>query len=172
MPDYADDPDYLPPKTFMWDVFASLNHDLASRIVDHAMKKRNNDEEDPNKTIDVDETIFHELMSSNYFSKHKGRAITMMTAAGVEKKIKRKRKREVKMYDPIEDSGIDKRSKLSADHEAVRQPKHRNPFTKEPKSESKKFMSEADVLEAYQKDLEESDEEKGLIASQFKEGAK
>ena len=43
--DYEDNPKYLPPRRFMWDVFATLDYKLANEFVDHAMKTRFVEEE-------------------------------------------------------------------------------------------------------------------------------
>ena len=43
--DYEDTPKYLPPKRFMWDIFATLNYNLANEFVDHSMRARFLEEE-------------------------------------------------------------------------------------------------------------------------------
>jgi len=86
-PDYNDTPDYLPPKKFMWDIFATLDYDLACTFVDYSMKQRNSVNNDKDKTIEIDEDIYKELEASNFFSKKKGTAINMLTIGRINKSI-------------------------------------------------------------------------------------
>ena len=127
-PDYEDTPDYIPPKKYMWDIFATLDYDLAWKFVDHAMKKRNTDEDEKEKTVEIDEEIYKEMMNSNYFSKKKGTAINMLAVAKISKKIQRKRKRQIDPYNPFEREMPDKRMKRSDSPKSESMIRNRNPF--------------------------------------------
>lgn len=126
-PDYEDTPDFVPAKRFMWDIFATKDYELASRFVDHAMMKRHKNEDDKHKTIELDEGIYRELMESNFFSKKKGKAITMMACENINKKIKRKRKREFGLFEP-KDHFRGKRNRREEDKDDENTRRHVNPF--------------------------------------------
>ena len=40
-PEYDDN--YIPPKKYFWDVFSTINSDLAEKFIDHSIKQRNKD---------------------------------------------------------------------------------------------------------------------------------
>lgn len=101
-PDYLDTPNYVPPKKFMWDVFATIDYDMACKFVDHSMRIRANKQKD-NKSveIDIDPEIYREFITSDYLPKKKGRALNMMFSANINKRLKRKRKHKIDTFDPF-----------------------------------------------------------------------
>ena len=124
-PDYKDTPDYLPPKKFMWDIFGTLDYDLACTFVDYAMQQRNSVTNDKDKTIEIDEDIYKKLEASNFFSKKKGTAINMLTICRINKSIKRKRQ-EYESYDPNEEVNESKKMKLNDSPQSERNKKVKN----------------------------------------------
>mgnify|MGYP003441658618 CR=1 FL=1 len=92
-PEYEDTPQFLPPKRFMWDVFSTLNFELATLFVQHSMKIRNWAEDDKNKVVEIDEEILRDIKNASFFSKKKGTALNMLTIDRANKTIKRKRRR-------------------------------------------------------------------------------
>ena len=99
--DYDGNEDYLPPRRFMWDVFATLDYELANEFVDHSMKARFVEgEQEKSKSIEIDPEIYEMMMNSNYFTKKKGRVLSIMAAANINKKISRKRKAKVELFKP------------------------------------------------------------------------
>ena len=85
----------------MWDVFATLDYELANEYVDHSMKARFIDgDKEKNKSIEIDPEIYEMMMKSNYFTKKKGRVLSIMTTANINKRISRKRKAKVELYKP------------------------------------------------------------------------
>ena len=73
-PDYQDTPNYLPSKKFMWDVFATLDYDMASTFVDNSMEARANQKKELKKSeIQIDPEIYKQFMENDYLSKRKGK---------------------------------------------------------------------------------------------------
>ena len=106
--DYFDDhfeedgSEHIPPKKYFWDVFNTCKPELASKYIKHALKQRNNIDEEE-KNIEVAPEVLKELEEADYFSKKKGRATYMLTIGKQNKAVKRNRKRQYKLYDEIAD---------------------------------------------------------------------
>ena len=68
-PDYPETPNYLPSKKFMWDVFATLDYEMASTFVDNSMEARANQEKELKKSeIQIDPDIYKQFMQNDYLS--------------------------------------------------------------------------------------------------------
>ena len=37
-PEYSENPDYLPPKKYMWDIFSTKDSNMASKFISHSLK--------------------------------------------------------------------------------------------------------------------------------------
>ena len=99
-PEYEENPEYIPPKKFIWDIFWTIDSELANRFIAHSLKERNQENKDGDKTIEVSEDVLNQLHSANYFSKKKGKALFMLTASKELGSIKRKRKKSFKVFEP------------------------------------------------------------------------
>ena len=111
-PEYSENPDYLPPKRFLWDIFSTMDPDLANKFISHSLKERNLENKEGDKTVEVSEDVLNQLHSAHYFSKKKGKALFMLTASKELGIIKKKRKKSFKTFDPnIEKEETKDRSK-------------------------------------------------------------
>ena len=102
-PEYSENPDYIPPKRFLWDIFWTMDSDLANKFVSYSLKERNLENKEGDKTVEVSEDVLNQLHSAHYFSKKKGKALFMLTASKELGIIKRKRKKSFKSFDPNTD---------------------------------------------------------------------
>ena len=171
-PDYPDVPNYLPPKRFMWDIFATIDYDMASMFVDHSMKIRANQEKDKkNLEIDVDPEIYKEFMESDYMSKKRGRATNMLFSANINKKMKRRRKLKPDELDPFKQFE-NKRKKIGEgdDYDVIL--KKRNPFLRPEKRKEKYQLNQDDMEVARDEEQEAKDKEyEELLNSEMKDKA-
>ena len=74
-PEYSENPEYIPPKRFLWDIFWTMDPDLANKFIAHSLKERNHKDQEGDKTIEVSEDVLNQLHSAHYFSKKKGKAL-------------------------------------------------------------------------------------------------
>ena len=118
-PEYSENPEYIPPKRFLWDIFWTMDQDLANKFIARSLKERNHKDQEGDKTIEVSEDVLNQLHSAHYFPKKKGKALFMLTASKELGIIKRKRKKSFKAFDPSidkdETKSRTKRSKLNED---------------------------------------------------------
>nr|AAA91342.1 ORF3 [Moneuplotes crassus] len=84
----------------MWDVFSTLDSDLAFQFVKFAIDQRAEEENEGDKTIEIDEDVLRDMKSVKYFSKKKGKALYMLKANKDYTTVKRKRRREFTTFDP------------------------------------------------------------------------
>ena len=98
-PEYKENPEYIRPKKFIWDIFWTINSELANRFIAHSLKERNQENKDKNKTIEVSEDALNKLHSVHCFSK-KGKALFMLTVSKEQGSIMRKTKKSFKVFDP------------------------------------------------------------------------
>ena len=115
-PDYPEEMDYLPPKKFIWDVFSTFNNKTAEKFISHALKQRNEEVKEGDKTVEVWEDVLNQLHSANYFSKKKGKALYMLKASKVYTKVQRKRKKKFEALDLTKEEKehwITKRKKMN-----------------------------------------------------------
>nr|AAA62603.1 ORF3 [Moneuplotes crassus] len=133
-----DKDDYLPPKKFMWDIFSTLDSDLAIKFVRHSIEQRTQEVKEGDKTIEVSEEVLNDMKSVKYFTQKKGKALYMLKANKKYTNVKRKRRREFISYDPEnqeeEKEPTGKRIKTKdSDHTIVGNPfkKKRNVFLEE-----------------------------------------
>ena len=74
-PEYDDN--YIPPKKYFWDVFSTVNNNLADKFIDHLIKQRNKDKVTQDSKIEISEEILNQLNSKHFYSKQKERALSM-----------------------------------------------------------------------------------------------
>ena len=70
-PEYSENPKYIPPKSFLWDIFWTMDPDLANKFIAHSLKKRNHKDQEGDKTIEVSEGVLNQLHSAHCFSTKK-----------------------------------------------------------------------------------------------------
>ena len=80
-PEYSENPEYIPPKRFLWDIFWTMDRDLVNTFIAHSLKERNHKDQEGDKTVEVLEDVLNQLHSAHYFSKKKGKALFMLTAS-------------------------------------------------------------------------------------------
>ena len=95
-PDY--DESYIPPRKYFWDIFSTLNQELAEKFIDHSIKERNKQKVTQESKIEISEEIIN-YINKNIFTRQKGRALSMLLASREIYKVNKKRKRE---YTPNE----------------------------------------------------------------------
>ena len=70
---------YIPPRSFFWEVFGTLHFDDAKRFIDEERQTRYQIEENNNeRVVKVHPEMLKALENVNYFSKKKGRALIKM----------------------------------------------------------------------------------------------
>ena len=94
-PEYQENPDYLPPKKFMWDIFSTKDSNIANKFISHSLKERNLKDFEGERTLEVSEDVLNQLHSAHYFSKKKGKALFMLSASKERGTIKRNRKMQL-----------------------------------------------------------------------------
>ena len=100
-PGYKENPEYLPPKKYMWDVFSTRDTSMAHKFISHSLKKRNRKDSEGERIIEISEEVHNQLHSAHYFSKKKCKALFMLSASKELDTIKRNRKKQINEYDPL-----------------------------------------------------------------------
>ena len=87
------DPEYIPSRKYFWEIFASLHHEDAKKII-HNERKRKFEKEASEKTkeIVINKDILDLIQGSLYFSKKKGRALYNFKPKEFGQPVNRKRK--------------------------------------------------------------------------------
>ena len=96
-PDY--DESYIPPRKYFWDIFSTLNQELAEKFIDHSIKERNKQKVTQESKIEISEEIMNQINKKHFYSRQKGRALSMLVASREIYKVNRKRKREYTPYE-------------------------------------------------------------------------
>ena len=95
-PDY--DESYIPPRKYFWDIFSTLNQELTEKFIDHSIKERNKQKVTQESKIEISEEIMNQINKKHFYSKQKGRALSMFVASREVYKVNSKRKREYAPY--------------------------------------------------------------------------
>ena len=101
-PEYSENPEYLPPKKYMWDIFSTKDSSMANKFISHSLKERNLKDSEGERTVEVSEEVLNQLHSAHYFSKKKGKALFMLSVSKELGTIKRKRKKSIREFNPLE----------------------------------------------------------------------
>ena len=96
-PDY--DESYIPPRKYFWDIFSALNQELAEKFIDHSIKERNKQKVTQESKIEISEEIINQINKKHFYSRQKGRALSMLVTSSEVYKVNRKRKREYAPYE-------------------------------------------------------------------------
>ena len=102
-PEYSENPEYLPPKRFLWNIFSTKDSNMKNKFISHSLKQRNLDYTEGEITVEVSEDVLNQFHGAYYFSKKKGKALFMLSSSKELGVIKRKRKKFCKAFDPFED---------------------------------------------------------------------
>ena len=148
-PDYEHD--YVPPRKYFWDIFSTLNQELAEKFIDHAIKERNKQKVTQENKIEISAEIMDQINKKHFYSRQKGRALSMLVSSREVYKVNRKReykpykvnKEEMKNYKQ-------KRSKsMNFDEE--------NEEIKLRKEEKEEYMNEMEKIEREMNENYEND---------------
>ena len=93
------DESYIPLRNYFWDIFSTLNQELAEKFIDHSIKERNKKKVTQESKIEISEEIKNQLNKKHFYSRQKGRALSMLVASREIYKVNRKRKREYAPYE-------------------------------------------------------------------------
>ena len=96
-PDY--EASYIPPRKYFWDIFSTLNHELTEKIIDHSIKERKKQKVTQESKIEISEEIMNQIKKKHFYSRQKGRALSMLVTSREVYKVNRKRKREYILYE-------------------------------------------------------------------------
>lgn len=66
-PEYQENPEYVPPKKFMWDVFSTKDSVIAAKFVSHSLKQRSMEDRQGERTVEVSEDVLNQLHAAHYF---------------------------------------------------------------------------------------------------------
>ena len=94
-PDYEHD--YVPPRKYFWDIFSTLNQELAEKFIDHAIKERNKQKVTQESKIEISAEIMDQINKKHFYSRQKGWALSMLVSSREIYKVNRKR--EYKTYE-------------------------------------------------------------------------
>ena len=78
-PDYEES--YIPPRKYFWDIFSTLNQELAEKFIDHSIKERNKQKVTQESKIEISEEIMNQINKKHFYSRQKGRALSMLVAS-------------------------------------------------------------------------------------------
>ena len=92
-PDY--DESYIPPRKYFWDIFSTLNQELAEKFIDHSIKERNKQKVNQESKIEISGDNELKINKKHFCPRQKGRALSMLVASREIYKVNRKRKREI-----------------------------------------------------------------------------
>ena len=96
-PDYEES--YVLPRKYFWDIFSTLNQELAEKFIDHSIKERNKQKVTQENKIEISEEIMNQINKKHFYSRQKGRALSMLVTSREVYKVNRKRKREYTPYE-------------------------------------------------------------------------
>ena len=91
--DYFSDYDesYIPPRKYFWDIFSTLNQELAEKFIDHSIKERNKQKVTQESKIEISEEIMNQINKKHFYYRHEGRALSMLVASREIYKLDKKR---------------------------------------------------------------------------------
>ena len=101
-PEYSENPEYLPTKKYMQHIFSTKDSSMANKFISHSLKERNLKDSEGERTVEVSEEVLNQLHSAQYFSKKKGKALFMLSASKEIGAIKRKIKKSIRKFNPLE----------------------------------------------------------------------
>ena len=96
-PDYGND--YVPPRKYFWDIFSTLNQELTEKFIDHVIKERNKQKVTQESKIEISAEIMDQINKKHFYSRQKGRALSMLSSSREVYKVNIKRKREYKTHE-------------------------------------------------------------------------
>ena len=99
--DYFSDNDesYISPRKYFWDIFSTLNQELAEKFIDHSIKERNKQKVSQDSKIEISEEKMNKINKNYFYFLLKERAFSMLVASRKIYKVNRKRKRGYTSYE-------------------------------------------------------------------------
>ena len=97
-PEY--DSTYIPPRKYFWDIFSTLKQKSAEKFIDHSIKERNKQKVTQESRIEISADIIKQINRKHFYSKQKGRALSMLVTDKEIYIINRKRMREYSANEP------------------------------------------------------------------------
>ena len=82
-------------------MFPTINSNLAEKFIDHSIKQRNKDKVTQESKIEISEEILSQINSKHFYSKQKGRALSMLVWNKSIYKVNRKKKREYQTFEQL-----------------------------------------------------------------------
>ena len=70
-PDYKENPEYMPPKKYKWDIFSMKDSSMTNKFIFHSLNEKNIKDKEGERTVKVSEEVLNQLYSAHYFSKIK-----------------------------------------------------------------------------------------------------
>ena len=67
-PEYIENPEYLPPKKYMRDLFSTRDSNMTHKFISHSLKARNRKDSEGERIVEVSEEVLNQLHSAHYFS--------------------------------------------------------------------------------------------------------
>ena len=67
-PEYIENPEYLPPKKYMWDVFSTRDSNMTHKFISNSLKEKNRKDSEGERIVEVSEEVLNQLHSAHYFS--------------------------------------------------------------------------------------------------------
>ena len=80
------------PKEVFLDIFSTLNQELAEKFIDQAIKERNKQKVTQESKIEISAEIMDQINKKHFYSRQKGRALSMLVSSREIYKVNRKRK--------------------------------------------------------------------------------
>ena len=149
-PDYEHD--YVPPRKYFWDIFSTLNQELAEKFIDHAIKERNKQKVTLESKIEISAEIMDQIKKKHFYSRQKGRALSMLVSSREIYKVNRKRKKEYKPYELSKEEMKNYKQKRSKPMNFNEENEEEIKLSKE---EEEKYMNEMEKIE---REMNKSDE--------------
>ena len=87
-----------PTKEIFWDIFSTLNQELAEKFIYHSIKERNKQKVTQESKIEISEEIMNQINKKHFYSRQKGRVLSMLVASREIYKVNRKRKKEYAIW--------------------------------------------------------------------------
>ena len=89
-PDY--DERYIPPRNYFWDIFSTLNQELAEKFIDYSIKERNKQKVTQESKIEISKEIMNQINKKQFYSRQKERTLSLLVVNRKIYKVNRKRK--------------------------------------------------------------------------------
>ena len=69
------------PRKYFWDIFSTLNQELAEKFIEHAIKERNKQKVTQESKIEISAEIMDQINKKHFYSRQKGRSLSMLVSS-------------------------------------------------------------------------------------------